>query len=112
MELDIRDLIDIRRPDEIIEADFLIEAPDTETAAITRKEDVSAGDKAPGTGSADISVKSVNDTSYRPAHLAYSGMGSKDVSAVPSPLFWSFPAGRGAKQPWRTRLWEHRSSKS
>lgn len=35
----------------------------------------------------------------------------KNESASPPravPLFWSFPKGRGAKQPWRRRLWEHR----
>ncbi|MFD1775198.1 hypothetical protein [Paenibacillus rhizophilus] len=39
-----------------------------------------------------------------------SGM-RKDESGQPAravPLFWSFPEGRGARQPWRRRLWEHR----
>ncbi|QWU15483.1 hypothetical protein SAMN04487895_11218 [Paenibacillus sophorae] len=32
----------------------------------------------------------------------------KSVSQMPTiPLFWSFPRGRGVRQPWRSRLWEH-----
>ncbi|MBY9077074.1 hypothetical protein KIH86_20325 [Paenibacillus sp. HN-1] len=111
VELEIRDLIDIRRPDESIEAAVLIEAPDSEPFRISRKGGISAGDEAPGPVSEKISMESDRDT-LSPAHPAYSGLGQEGVPAVISPLFWSFPVGRGARQPWRTRLWEHRSSQS
>ncbi|AIQ14477.1 hypothetical protein [Paenibacillus durus] len=48
--------------------------------------------------------------SIREETAAYDGNGdhSKSVSPQPTlPLFWSFPRGRGVRQPWRIRLWEH-----
>ncbi len=41
---------------------------------------------------------------------AYDGAGDHSKSGSPQPtlsLFWSFPIGRGVRQPWRRRLWEH-----
>ncbi|AKG36353.1 hypothetical protein VK70_18865 [Paenibacillus durus ATCC 35681] len=48
--------------------------------------------------------------SIREEAEAYDSTGDDSESVTPQPtlsLFWSFPQGRGVRQPWRSRLWEH-----
>ncbi|MDT3427564.1 hypothetical protein J2Z22_003127 [Paenibacillus forsythiae] len=58
----------------------------------------------------DQAAESNGEGGIREEAASCTGAGDHDqyASQMPAvPLFWSFPRGRGVRQPWRTRLWEH-----
>lgn len=60
---------------------------------------------------AEPADEAVKEQAARVSADKNAGQGQEAGTARPAVLFWSFPAGRGAAQPWRGRLWEYRSSK-
>ncbi|BCG61007.1 hypothetical protein [Paenibacillus sp. URB8-2] len=62
-------------------------------------------------GAQDEEAKTIGRYSIREDAAAYYGAEERLAEtrhpAGYVPLFWSFPEGRGARQPWRRKLWEH-----